>query len=504
MISFKKLIIMKIKSKIYFIGVTLLFVFVTGNVLASEIKGIPISTKSSKAKELLIKARDARELGDLLIAQEFSKKAIAEDAHFAYAYVELAYSSNSTQAFKTNLELADQNNKYCSEAELLLIKIGLSYFNTNWEDRLSLANKLVGLQPESPRAWIYLADIYTEDNQIEAARTSLKKAISLDESFHYAYQQLGFSYLNWQPNDFDKAIENMNKALELVPKSEQAYINLGDALRGGSKLEMARDKYAKAIELDSENALAYLKRAHADLFLDDIVSAKSDYHKAVQLADDINLVIYSNYAAFTEIYKGNMMTAFDELNLALEKVNHLDIAESQKLGQKIFTLQNMIMLCVHSEQLNKAEKCLVKYADNIEKRLEGIHSERYALGQKAGVELYKIYLLAQKGDYSKAYEKCEKVKEFYKKLDNEILMENYYGAKAYVLLKEKKYKDAILSFQKSDMNEILNKYYLGMALEKTGEKEKAKQLYKEVAEFNFNSVEYALLRKDAMQKIKSL
>lgn len=498
------MIVMKINSKIYFIGVILLFVFFTSEVLASAIKGIPVTTKSSKAKELLIKARDARELGNLLMAQEFCKKAIAEDAHFAYAYVELAQSSNSTQAFKSNLELADKNKKYCSEAEQLLIKIGLSYFNTNWEDRLSLANKLIDLQPESPRAWIYLAGIHTENNQIEAARKSLEKAISLDENFHYAYQQLGFSYLNRQPNDFDKAIENMNKALELVPKSERAYINLGDALRGGSKLEMARDKYAKAIELDSENALAYLKRAHANLFLNDIASAKSDYHKAVQLADDINLVIYSNYAAFTEIYKGEMKVAFDELNLALEKVNHLDITESQKLGQKIFTLQNMIMLCVHGDQLDRTEKCLMMYTDNIKKRLEGIQSERYTLGQKAGVELYKIYYLAQKGDYSKAYEKCEKVKEIYKKLDNEILMENYYGAQAYVLLKEKKYKEAILSFQKSDMNEILNKYYLGMAYEKSGEKEKARKLYQEVSEFNFNSVEYALLRKDAMKKIKSL
>jgi len=495
---------MKIKSKIYLIGAVLLFVFFAGNVLALSIKGIPVTTKSPMAKELLIKARDARELGDILKAQEFCRKAIVEDDHFAYAYIELAYSSNSTQTFKTNLELAYENNEYCSEAEQLLIQIGLSYFNTNWEDRLSLVNKLIDLKPESPRAWIYLAGVQTESHQIEAARRSLEKAISLDESFHYAYQQLGFSYLNWQPNDFDKAIENMNKALELVPKSGRAYINLGDALRGGSKLEMARDNYSKAIELDSENALAYLKRAHANLFLDYFASAKTDYHKAVRLADDVNLVIYSNYAAFTEIYKGEMMVAFNELNLALEKVNNLDLPESQKLGQKIFTLQNMITLCIQSEQHEKADMCLMKYSDNIKKRLEGVQSERYALGQRAGVELYKIYFLAQKGDYVKAYEKCEEVKEIYKKLDNEILMENYYGAQAYVLLKEEKYMDAILSFQKSDMNEILNKYYLGMAFEKMGEVEKAKKLFKEVAEFNFNSVEYALLRKGAMNKIKSL
>ena len=495
---------MKLRSKNYFIGLMLILFLSAGSIYASEIKGIPVSTKNLKAKELLIKARDAREMGNLLMAQELGKKAIAEDARFAYAYFELAYSSNSTQSFKANLEMANKNYKYCSEAEQILIKIGLSYFNANWEDRLSLVNKLVSLKPESSRAWIYLADVYTENNQIEEARKSLEKAISLDESFHYAYQQLGFSYLNRKPNDFNKATENMKQALALVPESGRAYINLGDALRGGSKLKMARDNYSKAIEIDSENALAYLKRAHANLFLDELENAKKDYHKAVQLADDINLVIYSNYAAFTEIYKGKMMTAFDELNLALEKVNNLDITESQKLGQKIFTLQNMIMLCIHSEQHAKAEECLLKYSEHVKKRLESIQSERYTLGQKAGVKLYKIYFLAQKGYYTKAYQQCEEVKEIYKKLDNEILMENYYGAQAYVLFKEKKYKDAILSFQKSDLNEIFNKYYLGMAYEENGEKPKAKQLYEEVAGFNFNSVEYALLRKSAMKKIKFL
>jgi Tfp pilus assembly protein FimV len=45
---------------------------------------------------------------------------------------------------------------------------------------------------------------------------------------------------------------------------------------------------------------------------------------------------------------------------------------------------------------------------------------------------------------------------------------------------------------------------MAMAYEQTGDKEKARELLKEVADFNFNNVEYALLRKKAIKKIKSL
>jgi len=495
---------MKIRSKIYFIGV--MIVLFCGSTFAERVSidGIPVTTKSPKAKDLMLKGLDAYEMGNFLEAQTYCKKAIAEDAHFAYAYVVLAFASNSTQEFKDNLEMANHNAKYCSEPEQMLIKIGLSYFNTNLEDRLALANKLVQIVPKSPRAWIYLSGVQTENNELEKARKNLEKAIALDKDFHYAYQQLGFSYLNQKPNDFNKAVMNMKQAVKLVPNSGRAYINLGDALRGNSELKMARDNYSKAIEINTEHALAYLKRAHANLFLGDISGARMDYQKAVQLAEEVNLPIYSNYKAFTKIHEGKPMEAFLELKLVLDKIEHLELTESQKLGQKIFTLQNMVRICIHNEEYDKAKECLSLFSENVKKRLANIKSERYSLGQKASIKLHKIYFLAQKGDYNGAHEKCKEVKEIYTKLDNEILMENLYGAQAYVFFKEKKYKDAIINYQKSDMNEIYNKYYLATAFEKTGEKEKAKKLFKEVADFNFNSVEYALLRKDVMKKIASL
>jgi len=494
---------MKIKSKIYFVG--LLIILFCGSTLAGtlSIDGIPVTTKSSKAKDLMLKGRDALEMGNILESQAYCKKAISEDAHFAYAYVVLANASNSTQEFKDNMEMANQNASYCSKAEQMLIKIGLSYFITNLEDRLALAYKLVQMVPNSPRTWIYLSGIQTENNEIEKARQNLEKAIALDKDFHYAYQQLGFSYLNQEPNDFNRAIQNMKQAVKLVPESGLAYINLGDAYRGNSDLKMAQQNYSKAIEINSEHALAYLKRAHANLFLADIAGARMDYQKAVQLAEEVNLPIYSNYKAFTQIHEGKPMEAYLELKLVLDKIEHLKLTESQKLGQKIFTLQNMVRICIHNEEYDKAKECLSMFSQNVKKRLAHIKSERYSLGQKASIKLHEIYLLAQKGEFNQAHEKCREVKEIYTKLDNEILMENFYGAQAFVFLKEKKYDDAIVNYQKSDMNEIYNKYYLAMAFEKTGEKDKAKKLFKEVADFNFNSVEYALLRKDAMKKIKS-
>jgi tetratricopeptide (TPR) repeat protein len=407
---------------------------------------------------LLLQGRNANELGDFLEAQKLCKQAIKEDPHFAHAYFMLAYSSNSTQEFKENLEMAEQHAHHCSEPEQLLIKIGLSYFDATLAYRLDLAKQLVELLPKSPRAWIYRSFIQTENNDIEKARQSLKKAIALDDEFHYGYQQLGFSYLNQKPNDFGKAVQNMRQAVKLVPESTRAYINLGDAWRGNAKLKMARQNYSKAIEKDAENALAYLKRAHTNVFLDDIEQARMDYQKAVELASEVNQSGYSNYKAFTHIHEGDPMQAFDELKDVLEKTDKLNLTRGQKQGRNIFTLHNMIRICVQSKQYEKAEECLAKYAQIVKERMAAIQSERFALNQEANIELHRIYYLAHKGDFNQAHAKCTVVKEIYTKLENENLMENYYGTLAYVYFKENKFDDAIASYQKSDLNDIFNKY----------------------------------------------
>ena len=52
-----------------------------------------------------------------------------------------------------------------------------------------------------------------------------------------------------------------------------------------------------------------------------------------------------------------------------------------------------------------------------------------------------------------------------------------------------------------DPNDIYNKYWLAMANEAAGNKDKAMSLFKEVAAYNFNDVGNALVRNEVKKKV---
>jgi len=68
-------------------------------------------------------------------------------------------------------------------------------------------------------------------------------------------------------------------------------------------------------------------------------------------------------------------------------------------------------------------------------------------------------------------------------------------------LKQKKYKKAVEHYQKANLNNMYIRYHLGLAYDGAGNNEEAKKVFKEVATFNFNSVGFALVRKEAIKKM---
>jgi hypothetical protein len=51
---------------------------------------------------------------------------------------------------------------------------------------------------------------------------------------------------------------------------------------------------------------------------------------------------------------------------------------------------------------------------------------------------------------------------------------------------------------------LLSKYWLAMAYEGAGNKDKAKALYIEIADNNFNGLDYALIRNEVKKKVGSM
>ena len=103
-----------------------------------------------------------------------------------------------------------------------------------------------------------------------------------------AYTNRGAAY--HEKGQYDKAISDYDKAIEINPKYAHAYVNRGTAYRKKGQYDKAISDCNKAIEINPRYAHAYLIRGHAYLDGGQRAKACKDFKKAERL--DHSLIFY--------------------------------------------------------------------------------------------------------------------------------------------------------------------------------------------------------------------
>jgi tetratricopeptide (TPR) repeat protein len=85
--------------------------------------------------------------------------------------------------------------------------------------------------------------------------------------------------------DYDSAIEQFNKVIEMDEKYVEAYTLRGNCYSALKKNEEAVKDFSKAIEMDPNNRGAYLNRSLAYKAMGKLPQAKSDTLKASKIND---------------------------------------------------------------------------------------------------------------------------------------------------------------------------------------------------------------------------
>lgn len=98
------------------------------------------------------------------------------------------------------------------------------------------------------------------------------------------YVNRGSAYQNLK--QYDKAISDYNKAIELNPADADAYYGRGLVYYYLKQYNRAIDDYSKAIELNPNFAYAYNNRGITYLWLGKCKKAKSDFDKAIEIGKD--------------------------------------------------------------------------------------------------------------------------------------------------------------------------------------------------------------------------
>ena len=137
---------------------------------------------------------------------------------------------------------------------------------------------------EATRGYYNRGNSYSRQGQYQQAIEDYDKAIELDPNVAPAHHNRGISYHALGQNE--RAIEDYDKVIELDPNDGRAYYNRGNSYSRQGQYQQAIDDYDKVIELDPNDAEPYSDRGSSYHRLGQNERAIEDYDEAIKLDPD--------------------------------------------------------------------------------------------------------------------------------------------------------------------------------------------------------------------------
>ena len=468
------------------------------NAVTSDVMGTTLTTSSDEARNHYLQGQRELDLVRRFEALEHFKAAVAADSTFALAFLALANAGNSFAEFKDNLTRAERFAPRASEAEQLQIQIARRGFENDVSGQLAAAQQLVEKNPLDARSWDQLAGIQSALNRNVEARGSLEKALQLAPRFLLAHTDLGNSYLLTEPKDFQKALEQFQAAEELAPNEPAMHDFLGDAQRALNNLPAARAEYTRGHELNPKDAGMLQQRGHVNSFAGDYAAARADYDSAMALGRGGEKGFFAPFRAYVSAYAGDPAAAITELNKLVGDVDGMGMPDPR--ATKINALTNVALIAIHTKDFYAADAALKARSPLMMQQADQGGSDAFRRAQQANIAYFDSWLAARRGDYSGAQIAANRMAKLVEPDANPRKMEPFHQLMAFIALYQGNAKDAAAHFAEGNLQDPYLEYNYATALDGAGQKDKAKQIFQALAIYNFNSLGYALIRKDAQQK----
>jgi tetratricopeptide (TPR) repeat protein len=178
---------------------------------------------------------------------------------------------------------------------VLLISAFVIFFSVSsyarcgiWKNDITLWNDVINQYEKVPSAYLNRGIAYARENNYDKAIEDISKAIQLDMNNTNAFNNGAKAYYNRgnmyaSERKFDMALKDFDKCIELNPKYKQAYFNRGNIYSDRQEYGQAMADFSKAIELDPGEAKPYLNRGFIYGIRKEYVKALDDFDRAISL-----------------------------------------------------------------------------------------------------------------------------------------------------------------------------------------------------------------------------
>jgi tetratricopeptide (TPR) repeat protein len=121
------------------------------------------------------------------------------------------------------------------------------------------------------------------EGNYESAIEHCNKAIDINENYGSSYFYRG--YAHWKLQQYDLAVADFSRDIELIPVATRSYINRGAVYMEQDKYDLAIIEFTKSIEINPNEPQAWLNRGLTNVYQGQYEQAISDCNQAVELRD---------------------------------------------------------------------------------------------------------------------------------------------------------------------------------------------------------------------------
>ena len=219
-------------------------------------------TNNSEAYDAVLKGRFFWEKRQLKESEKYFKAAIELDPNYSAAYVGLAETYVISPFFRNGspLETMPKAQEAAEKAIQLDSSLTIPYFVIAFKKAVFDWNR-------------------------DEARAYFKKAFQENSKYAQGYYWHGQYLFNFE-SDFDGALDEMRKAVEIEPLGAIAYSNLGYYLIHPRRFKEALDAFKFSIQLNNVNPLAFTNSGWCKMALEQWDEAQKDFETSASQNSD--------------------------------------------------------------------------------------------------------------------------------------------------------------------------------------------------------------------------
>nr|WP_277424501.1 tetratricopeptide repeat protein [Bathymodiolus thermophilus thioautotrophic gill symbiont] len=183
------------------------------------------------------------------------------------------------------------------------IKIASDYFQEGYEEKnqeqkISLYQKAIEIDPNYYRAYYNIGTVYDELKEYQKAIDAYKEIIGIKPDYHFAHNNMGIDYNKLK--EHQKAIDAYKEAIKIKP-NHRAYYNMGIAYSKLKEYQKAIDAYKEAIRIKPDYHRACYSMGIAYSELKEYQKAIDAYKEAIRIKPDYHRACYNMGIAYSEL-----------------------------------------------------------------------------------------------------------------------------------------------------------------------------------------------------------